>query len=362
MTRQTEAAERWVTEDLEDVHSTVEHAPALVRNNQEMVRAAQGVIQRYQAEVRDPNASLTVRQIFYQLIEVIGLKNTKASYEKVSDVLTAARLEGLIPWGHITDRSRAMLAVSMWENLADFARSAAVSYRGDVWATQEQQVLCWVEKDARAAWVRQIVAPYGVTVVPGRGATSWGLIREVAQALGDGYSWSVLYLGDFDPSGLIIGEHNRKGLAALGCRPEWRVLAVRHEDMPDIPPAAWQEPKGEHWDERQGRIVKGDPNTPKFLNKYGVEQKCAEVDSMPPILLRARILDAVQQRMDLPAWRRRMRLDSAEKEAVRQTLAPLARDQEKRRAMEADARAYQLAYANREDLEEAERTRLADYE
>jgi len=303
-----------------------------------------------------------VRQIFYQLIEVMGLKNTKASYERVGDVMTAARLESAIPWNHITDRSRVLMAVSMWKSLADFARSAEYSYRGDVWATQQQKVLCWVEKDARAAWVHQIVAPYGVTVVPGRGMSSWGLIREVADRLGDGYAWSVLYLGDFDPTGVVIPEHIRLGLAALGCRPEWRVLAVRHEDMLDIPRAAWQEPKRDHYDATQGRKVKGDPNTRKFEDKYGVDQQCAEVDSMPPVLLRARLLDAVRQRIDMPAWRRRMRLDSAEKVAIRHTLTPLAHDPEKRRVMEANARAYQLAYANREDLDDAERDRLADYD
>jgi len=351
-------AEAWGTP--ETAHKTVAKAPALVAANREMVDAVRDVISRYQRDIRDRNGSLTVRQIFYQLIEWIGLVNNESSYKKVGEVLVAARLQGLIPWAHIVDRSRTMLTVSMWSDIGAFAHTAGYSYRGDVWATQEQKVGVWVEKDARAAWVAQIVRPYGVTVIPGRGSSSWGLIREVVEVLGDGYGASVLYLGDFDPSGLVIGEHVRMGLGALGCRPEWRLLAVRHEDMLDIPRAAWQAPKDEHYDEKLGRTVKGDPNTRKFLEKYGAEQKTAEVDSMPPALLRARILDAVHERMDMPAWRRRMRLDSVEKQAVRKALDALD-DPDVQREMEIEAPRYTMAYFNREDEAEASAQHIADY-
>jgi hypothetical protein len=363
MTSPTQVTESWISDSLlEAVHKTVLGAPAVVRNNREMIQAAQTIIAQYLQDIRDPQGSLTVRQIFYQLIEAIGLPNKESQYNKVSRVLTAARIERVIPWGHITDRSRSILTVNMWNDIVAFARDATRSYRGDVWATQEQKVMCWVEKDARAAWVKQIVEPYGVHVVPGRGASSWGLINDAALVMGDGYGWSVPYFGDFDPSGLVIGEHIRMGLAALGCRPEWRVLAVRHEDMPRISRAAWQEPKRDHYDPKKKGIVKGDPNTPGFLKKYGQSQKCAEVDSMPPALLRARILSAVQNRLDMPAWRRRMRLDSAEKVDVYGALTIVGEDADMRRARERNARAYALAYASREDLEEAERNRQADYE
>lgn len=142
-TTATTTRERWVPEELEeDVHATVAKAPRLVANNRPMIEAAQRVIQEYQEETRDPHASLTLRQIFYQLIEKIGLANDKASYGKLGDVLTAARLQRVIPCEHISDRSRSMLSVGMWGGIADFAGSAYHAYRGDVWEKQEQRVLC----------------------------------------------------------------------------------------------------------------------------------------------------------------------------------------------------------------------------
>lgn len=70
---------------------------------------------------------------------------------------------------------------------------------------------------------------------------------------------------------------------------------------------------------------------------------------MPPAVLRARIIDAVHNRMDMSAWRHRMQLDSAEKVAIERALTSLGRDEKGQQEREQNAWMYQLAYGNRED-------------
>src|SRR5207248_10753457 len=91
---------------------------------------------------------MTVRQVYYQLVSRQVVENSRAAYQSVSNALVDARLESLIPWQWIEDRLRRPRAVSMWDDLTDFAEAAQRSYRRDVWATQPHRLEVWLEKDA----------------------------------------------------------------------------------------------------------------------------------------------------------------------------------------------------------------------
>ena len=49
---------------------------------------------------------LTVRQLYYQLVSKLIIKNNIASYQKVSRVCTTLRRNDLIPWDAVEDRTR----------------------------------------------------------------------------------------------------------------------------------------------------------------------------------------------------------------------------------------------------------------
>jgi hypothetical protein len=91
---------------------------------------------------------MTLRQVFYRLVSAHILENTEASYKRLSYTLVQARQEGMVPWPWIEDRLREPRRVGMWDDLADFAETAARAYRRDVWATQPGYLEVWLEKDA----------------------------------------------------------------------------------------------------------------------------------------------------------------------------------------------------------------------
>src|SRR3990167_10305739 len=72
----------------------------------------------------EANRPMTVRQVYYQLVSRQVIENNRSSYQGVSKALVWARQEGHIPWDWIEDRLRRPRRVSMWDDPADFAKTA----------------------------------------------------------------------------------------------------------------------------------------------------------------------------------------------------------------------------------------------
>ena len=145
---------------------------------------------------------MTVRQVFYALVSRQVIENSRGAYQAVSKALVAARCEGLI----------------LWAGLPDFAETAAAAYRRNVWVDQLALLETWLEKDALSGIFADVLEPYGVTLNVGRGFDGWDSIHNAARPLGDGDT--ILYFGDFDPSGEDMVRSLRDRLASLGSRPD----------------------------------------------------------------------------------------------------------------------------------------------
>ena len=150
---------------------------------------------------------MTVRQAYYQLVSRQVIENTRGAYQAVSNILVTMRTESTIPWAWIEDRMRRPRSVPMWNGLSDFADTAVSAYKRDVWQDQERLVELWVEKDALSGIFEEEAEPYGVTVNVGRGYDGWSSIERASERYRefDGLV-SVLYFGDFDPSGVDAVE------------------------------------------------------------------------------------------------------------------------------------------------------------
>ncbi len=172
---------------------------------------------------------MTLRQCFYRLVAQQVIQNSRAAYQSCSKALVAARREGLIPWDHLEDRLRQPRMVPMWTGLPEFATTAAAAYRRDVWAEQPVVLGTWLEKDALSGIVADVLEPYGVTLNIGRGFDGWSSIYNAASRLGPGDT--ILYFGDFDPSGEDMVRSLRERLASLGSRPKIIKCALTFEDV-----------------------------------------------------------------------------------------------------------------------------------
>ena len=193
--------------------------------------------------------------------------------------------------------------VAMWDDLADFAETAAAAYRRDVWATQPHRLEVWLEKDALSGVFGQVLQRYGVTLNVGRGYDSWTSIWEAGRRLDD--DTTVLYFGDFDPSGEDMVRSLAERLGFFGCQPEIVKVALTVEDIAryGLPPMP---------------AKRTDSRAPAFIAEYG--DRAVELDALPPPILRERLEAAVCDLMDLEALEEVKRLEEQERESLRRRL------------------------------------------
>src|SRR5438552_1146332 len=98
------------------------------------------VVNRILANYEAQGYDLSLRQLYYQLVARNIVPNTERSYKNVGNLVSDARLAGLIDWDMIKDRGRVMIQNSHWETPADIVRSAAQSFRLDRWLDQPNYV------------------------------------------------------------------------------------------------------------------------------------------------------------------------------------------------------------------------------
>jgi len=159
------------------------------------------IIEQYQ----DDGFSLTLRQLYYQMVARDLIPNTEKSYKRIGSIVSRGRRAGLIDWDAIEDRGRVPDVPQDFRNKADLVRRFIPAYRLDRWEAQESCAEVWVEKQALVGVLEPITDPLHVTLMANRGYSSSSAMYEAANrmlGLSQGRPMHVLYLGDHDPSGL----------------------------------------------------------------------------------------------------------------------------------------------------------------
>lgn len=244
------------------------------------------LIQEAQAVLHEHNP-MTLRQVFYQLVSRQVIENKPSEYDKLSRALVIARQENYIPWEWIEDRTRRPSIPPAWGGLDSFLEDVKRSYRRDVWKAQPSYFEVWLEKDALSGIFEAMTSAYGVTLQVGRGYTSWSALYQ-ASCRFNGKPCEILYFGDFDPSGEDIARAIEDNLGHFGTCPKISKVAINRKDIDEyhLPPVPTKDT-----DTRQRAHVE----------KYG--DVAVELDALPLPVLRDRIKNAVEDRLDMEAFR-----------------------------------------------------------
>lgn len=254
---------------------------------------------------------MTVRQVYYRLVSAQIIDNTRSEYQGVSRALITARQQGIIPWEWIEDRLRRPRQVNMWHNVSDFAKAARQSYRRDVWAHQGRLIEVWCEKDALSGFFEDVLASYGVTLNVGRGYDGWSSIYNAAQRYA---AWegpvTILYFGDFDPSGrdMVRSLAERLGFFSTSpeMEPEILICAITRDDITrhNLPPDFTKTT---------------DSRRAAFVKRHG--DIAVELDALPVAVLLDRIRTQVEARMDLDTLARTHAQEERDRDRINELLA-----------------------------------------
>jgi hypothetical protein len=151
---------------------------------------------------------ITGRGVGYKLFiaGVIPSMST-TDMQRVYRVLKEARERDMIPWEWIVDETRELERAPTWSNPGAYSRAIIRSYRRDHWKQQPVRVEVWSEKGTIRGVLKSVFDDYGVGFRVMHGFASATTVHEVAED-DDGRPLIALYVGDWDPSGLYMSEHD----------------------------------------------------------------------------------------------------------------------------------------------------------
>ena len=254
----------------------------------------------------------SVRAVCYQLFIRKYIKDmSKGETSKVSKQLTYAREEGLIPWEWIVDEARAPERIAQWDNPESIIAIACSTYRKDYWKDQPNRVEVWSEKGTVRGTLAPVLDKYGVTFRVMHGYGSATVLHDIAQETAENNKpLTVLYVGDWDPSGMNMSEVDLpERLARYGGSAEIRRIALSEEDVGDDTELPWF----------AAETKQGDSRYKWYVADYG--HRCWELDALPPPELRGRVEDAIKELLDVDAWNHMFAIEAAERESMKTVLA-----------------------------------------
>jgi hypothetical protein len=146
---------------------------------------------------------ITGRGVGYKLfIAGLILAMSTGDMQRVYRLLKEARERGIIPWSWIVDETRALERVAAWDNPQQYADATIRDYRRNYWNQQPVRVEVWSEKGTVRGVLRPVLDAYGVGFRVMHGFASATSVHEIADD-DDGRPLVAIYIGDWDPSGLL---------------------------------------------------------------------------------------------------------------------------------------------------------------
>jgi hypothetical protein len=246
----------------------------------------------------------TVRGVCYQLftrglIENMGLK----CVSNVSRMLVYARETGLVPWEWIVDETRQATRIANWNGLGDFGEDIVSFYRKDFWQRQPAWLKVVSEKGTIGGVVKPVLNQFAVDFQVMHGYGSATSIYDTAQESLTGEKYlEILYIGDFDPSGMHMSEVDLPGrIKKYGGAVAITRIALTADDCNGLPSFPVE-------------TKHRDPRHEWFRKNYGAN--CWELDAMNANDLRERIREEIEARLDIDAWNHCAEVEAAERESL----------------------------------------------
>lgn len=301
-------------------------------------------------EYRSAGLVLTLRQLFYQLVSRDILKNTLQEYKRVGEVVSRARRAAILDWEALEDRIRRPFSPPEYENLDSLMQAALNSFRLPRLKGQDRYVELWVEKDALAGVLAPIANEYHVPLMVNRGYSSTSAMKEAGERIRVQVERigcedvTILYLGDFDPSGEDMVRDIQQRLDEYvnsGTIFEFNPKTKKHEAETSFDRAIRLRRTSVEVEKlaltmEQIKKYKPPPNTAKktdsrwkeFVKKHG--HSSWEVDALPPLVLRQLIEGRLDDLIDDKLVKKIVKVEDLEKKRLLKAVKSLAKKPRKK--------------------------------
>jgi hypothetical protein len=231
---------------------------------------------------------LTLRQLYYQLVSKNIIENNEKSYTNIGNIVSDARMTGLIDWNHIVDRVRHVRRSPNWNDPTEILRSAAVGFHLDWWSTQEHRIELWVEKEALIGVIEKVGLKYDIPYYTTKGFNSqtemWSASQRFIKTSKNKQQPVVLYVGDHDPSGLDMTRDMEERLWMFGTKVDILRVALNYDQVLEM-------------NLPENPAKKTDPRYKSYRVEYGTD-KSWELDAIPPSEIVEMLSNEVEKLID----------------------------------------------------------------
>jgi hypothetical protein len=162
------------------------------------------------------------------------------------------------------------------------------------------------EKGTVRGLLRPVLDEFAVGFQVMHGFSSATIVHDISED-DDGRPLVILYVGDFDPSGMFMSEGDLPNRFAKydGDHVSLKRIALTREQVSGLLPF-------------RARDKKKDPRYAWFVRNYG--QRCWELDAMDPNDLRNCVKREIKKLIEPVAWKRCEVVNRAEQESLRTIL------------------------------------------
>ncbi len=250
----------------------------LSRANTVMLDTINTILEEFQRD----GYTLTLRQLYYQLVSKDIIPNNDKEYAKLSNILKKGRMAGIVDWAAIEDRVRVPKLPYWVTDVDDAIRDTIKQYRLDRMQHQENMVEIWVEKDALSSVLYRVSSKYHIRLMVNRGYSSVSAMYDAYNRLNSGDT--ILYFGDHDPSGMDMIRDVRERMQEFGLDINVRPVALTMEQIESFNPPP-----------NPAKIT--DPRAKWYIKEYG--HTSWELDALPPRELVRLAEEAVEELIDI---------------------------------------------------------------
>jgi hypothetical protein len=245
---------------------------------------------------------MTVRQVFYQAVTRGLVGKTELEYNRaVMRLLIELRRGGVIPFEWIVDNTRQVQRLSTHDGVQDALLAAADSYCRSLWSDTREVVAVWLEKDALAGVLWEVVAQYDVPLMVGRGYDSLTFKHDVSELFeAHGRDVFIYLFGDWDPSGKDISRVLERDLRewAPNVKLTFERVAVTEKQI-------------EEWSLPVRPTKHTDPRAKEFKGDS------VELDAIPPAELRRLVTESISRHVDQDHLDEIRQTEAEDREALR---------------------------------------------
>lgn len=249
---------------------------------------------------------LSLRQLYYQLVAAdllpqkwadpsTGSTNCERSYKNIGNLVSDARMAGLIDWDIIKDRGRECVSWQTWESIGQMLDYRARSFQIDRWERQPCHIEVMVEKQALEGVLQPVCQKHQISFTANKGYSSLSAMYEAGKRLREhsdnAKDIHVIYLGDHDPSGMDMTRDVEDRLTTFA-RLEPGLITV-HRVALNMPQVRSLKPP-----ENPAKIT--DSRAKAYIEQFG--EKSWELDAIEPRALAQLVEDAILQLRDDDIW------------------------------------------------------------